>query len=297
MQNGQLSYQMILEASRAWHMPFAQVLGGAVLEEIIRRISVSCLHEELWLKNGSIIGKEQYAKHLHLTLEYACIVSKQGDPTGLTKLSKLASDFCKQILELDDAYGVCVHLKNQSLQKFLLLELQAELEGMQVPVAFKCYLYQDDKISPRKEEFSCMMFPEVTVFYNSYPVETLLVEKYIEIITKLELLPNIGVYYDIYTLLNQKSVDGRKVREFIQDQCVYTELFNGDKRLEIIAGYQDYTYMKKKWKVFLRSINQREPSWENVIERFLQFFGPICQAVTEDHIFFGDWMPELNRFL
>lgn len=297
MQNGQLSYQMILEASRAWHMPFAQVLGGAVLEEIIRRISVSCLHEELWLKNGSIIGKEQYAKHLRLTLEYACMVSKQGDPTGLTKLSKLSSDFCDEILELEDAYGVCVHLENQSLQKFLLFELQAELEGMQVPVAVKCYLHQDDKISPRKEEFSCMMFPEVTVSYNSYPVETLLVEKYIEIITKLELLPNIGVYYDIYTLLNQKSVDGRKVREFIQDQCVYTGMFNGDKRLEIIAGYRDYTYMKKKWKVFLRSINQREPSWESVIERFLQFFGPICEAVTEDHIFFGDWMPELNRFL
>ena len=55
--------------------------------------------------------------------------------------------------------------------------------------------------------------------------------------------------------------------------------------------------MKKKWKVFLRSIKEKEPQWEMVIERFLCFFEPIWQAVIEDFVFFGDWMPELNRFL
>ena len=65
----------------------------------------------------------------------------------------------------------------------------------------------------------------------------------------------------------------------------------------MIVSYRDYTYMKKKWKVFLRSIKEKEPQWEAVIERFLCFFEPIWQAVIEDLVFFGDWMPELNRFL
>ena len=55
--------------------------------------------------------------------------------------------------------------------------------------------------------------------------------------------------------------------------------------------------MKKKWKAFLRSAGSREPVWEQAVDRFLKFFGPIWRAVADDAVFFGDWMPELNRFL
>ena len=67
--------------------------------------------------------------------------------------------------------------------------------------------------------------------------------------------------------------------------------------MDMVKTYKDYTFMKKKWKVFLRSIHSKEPAWEQVMERFVSFFEPIWKAVAEDFIFFGDWMPELNRFL
>ena len=67
----------------------------------------------------------------------------------------------------------------------------------------------------------------------------------------------------------------------------------------ILVGFVllDAVKGKKKWKAFLRSAGSREPVWEQAVDRFLKFFGPIWRAVADDAVFFGDWMPELNRFL
>ena len=111
------------------------------------------------------------------------------------------------------------------------------------------------------------------------------------------MIQDMKVYYDIYYLLERESVDGRKVKDYIDEECENKQIKKETERLAMIASYRDYTYMKKKWKVFLRSIKEKEPQWEMVIERFLCFFEPIWQAVIEDFVFFGDWMPELNRFL
>lgn len=142
-----------------------------------------------------------------------------------------------------------------------------------------------------------MMDPEIIIFYHSIPVEWILVENFIEIITKMELIVNIGAYYEIYSLLDRENLDTRKIKEDIAKQCNLAGLERQNHYLETIAGYRDYTYMKKKWKVFLRSIRSGGPSWESVMDRFLKFFEPVWKAVVGEYVFFGDWMPELNRFL
>ena len=168
---------------------------------------------------------------------------------------------------------------------------------MQIPVSLKMHLMFDEKKIPKKESFMSIVFPKPEVTYYSYPVEAFLAENFIEAVVKLELIQDMKVYYDIYYLLERESVDGRKVKDYIDEECEKKQIKKETERLAMIASYRDYTYMKKKWKVFLRSIKEKEPQWEAVIERFLCFFEPIWQAVIEDYVFFGDWMPELNRFL
>ena len=118
-----------------------------------------------------------------------------------------------------------------------------------------------------------------------------------EVLYRMELIQNMSAYYEMYYLLDHESVDGRKVREYIDEQCTIPKLAKNKKYLDTIVGYKDYTYMKKKWKVYLRSINSTEPEWEKVMERFRRFFTPVWKAYLEDSVFFGDWMPDLNRFL
>lgn len=301
MQKEQLSYEMLLARSRETGISFSDLLGGAVLEEIVRRISTSEFGENLWLRSGTVLGIRQYKKNLVLTLEYIYIIfklnRKNKEMTDQMFLTELQSDLSEKVFLEKQDYGIHFEVKSKIQKQNLLFQLVAELGDMQVPVAVKVHLLRDEKKIPKKENFTCMMFPKVTVYYNSYPTEGYLAERFMEIITKLELIQDIGAYYDIYYLLEKESVDGRKVREYIEDKCEELKIPKEKDRLEMIAGYKDYTYMKKKWKVFLRSVNSKEPSWEKTIERFVNFFEPIWRAVLEDRAFFGDWMPDLNRFL
>lgn len=63
---------------------------------------------------------------------------------------------------------------------------------------------------------------------------------------------------------------------------------------------RDYPYMKKRWEKFCRhsAIAGTETlKWEEEMECFHHFLGDMWEAVCRDEVFFGDWMPELARFL
>ena len=65
-------------------------------------------------------------------------------------------------------------------------------------------------------------------------------------------------------------------------------------------SYRDYPYMKKRWEKFCRhsAIAGTETlKWEKEMECFHHFLGDMWEAVCRDEVFFGDWMPELARFL
>ncbi len=297
MQKEPLSYENLLEKSKEWNLPFSNILGGAVLEDIVYRISESEYGEKLYLRNHSVLGRTQYEKKLILNLEYVYTISKEEEKTEKEIMEELAESLKEDLFYGKTDSGIAFYQREIFSRKFLKLQLLAEVEDMKVPVSLKVYLLMDEKRISQKESFACMMYPEITVSYNSLSTEEILTENFFEIITKLELITNIGAYYDIYELLDKESIDGRKTKEYMDEQCGKSGISKEKNLLDFIAGYKNYTYMKKKWKVFLRSVNSREPSWETVIERFLNFFGPIWEAVIEDRVFFGDWMPELNRFL
>lgn len=293
MQAECLNYEMLLERSKEKNLPFSNLLGGAVLEEVVRRISESEYGKNLWLKNKNVLGIKQYEKKLILSLEYDHMACGEAD----TDLREIAKGLKENVFEGNVAYGVSFSQKETVLKKYLFLQLFAKIEDMRVPVSVKIYPLYGEKRIPEKEIFSCMMFPEIEVCYNCYIPEEVLAEKYVKIVTKLELIQDMGVYYDIYCLLGSQGIDGRKVREYIDKACEKNHISRKKDPLETIESYKNYPFMKKKWKVFLRSISSREPSWEAAVGRFLKFFKPIWKAVMGDYVFFGDWMPELDRFL
>lgn len=301
MHRERLTHDMILEKSGQTGIPFADILGGAVLEELVRRISVSEYNENLWLKNSNVLGQAQYGKKLALNLEYVYVIFKPGkkdaDKTETDFLSELFEGLTEKSFGERADYGLLFQATRKIHRKNMTIQFMASLDDMQVPVSVKVGFMRDDGKIPKKGSLPCMMFPKVSILYNQYPAEGVLAEKYVEIITKLELIQNIGAYYDIYRLLEHESVDGRKVKEYIEERCEKLQIRKEKSKLEMIQGYKDYAYMKKKWKAFLRSINSKEPSWDIALERFLRFFEPIWKAIMEDLVFFGDWMPDLNRFL
>lgn len=301
MQEKIFNHINILKRSGELKLSFSDTLGGAVLEDIVYRIGSSEYGERLWLRNRAVLGEEQYKNKLILHLEYVYAPTEQKveelKRDEKEPLSELAAAFKESVFFEEEDADISYSQSEIYSRGHLQLQITAQIEDMQVPVSMGIHLLYDEEISSVEESFCCMMDPEIIIFYHSIPVEWILVENFIEIITKMELIVNIGAYYEIYSLLDRENLDTRKIKEDIAKQCNLAGLERQNHYLETIDGYRDYTYMKKKWKVFLRSIRSGGPSWESVMDRFLKFFEPVWKAVVGEYVFFGDWMPELNRFL
>lgn len=290
------NYEKLLQKSKEMGLPFAKLLGGAVLEEAVRRIGASEYGARLRLKNSDVLGREQYERKLTLHLEYACVVGReQEEMEDAAILKELSNGLFLDVFGANKAYGVTFAQKGSVRKGRLSLQLLAQISEWKAPIVVSICLQRRETPS-QKESICSLLSPDSRIFYYENPKEEVLRERFMEIVTKLELIQNIGAYYDVYRIL-EGSVDGRKVAEAIGKQCESSLAAKEPSLLAVIAAYADYSYMKKKWKVFLRSMHGAGPSWEEAVARFIGFFGPVWEAVAGDYVFFGDWMPELNRFL
>lgn len=282
-------------------MPFSVLLGAAALEDAIKSIGESSYSKYMWLLNRDNLVGIQSKKKLDLNLDYNFVVQKLHKEKGISPgdvfSKELAEEFVKEVFFIPKDLIFDWKADIMSSEKNIKIGLDAYLEGMQIPLTLHVNSLYEEKLVPKKEEVDLLLRKGKKVSVYSFPSEILLAEKFIEIAVKLELLSDLKNYYDIYQILNSETIDGRKVKNHIDELCVRENLGREISRINMILGYKDYVYMKKRWKIFLRSNHSKEPNWEQVMEKFEQFYVPLWEAVVSDTIFFGDWMPELGRFL
>ena len=60
------------EKSEEWKIPFSNLLAGFVLEEFMLRFSASEFKNRFLLRNGTVLGLEQYRKKNILKLDFFC---------------------------------------------------------------------------------------------------------------------------------------------------------------------------------------------------------------------------------
>lgn len=128
-----------------------------------------------------------------------------------------------------------------------------------------------------------------------YPKENQAADYIMEIMEKLELINEMEIYLYLYRFVKETSLSAR-------DVCLVLEEGEAGKSIdwhsfEIFSSYKNNTYMKKKWKVLLRRHKLKEPCWEDVMTLLTKFIEPLWASLTKGELFFGDWMPELGRYL
>ena len=266
-------------------------------EEFLRRLEKSKYAENLVLKGGLFIySVTDFDSRVTVDIDFL-LRKVPNTPEQLKSVleeiifTPTGNDFIT--FEIKDIAPIAVAKKYAGIGASIV----ARIKNTRTP--FSIDFGVGDVIVPKQEKrkIPTQLDDFTAPVVNTYSLETTIAEKIDAILSLMEFSSRMKDYYDIYYLLERESVDGRKVKDYIDEECEKKQIKKETERLAMIASYRDYTYMKKKWKVFLRSIKEKEPQWEAVIERFLCFFEPIWQAVIEDYVFFGDWMPELNRFL
>ena len=142
-----------------------------------------------------------------------------------------------------------------------------------------------------------MAYDNRSVDVLTNPKEEELTKHLLEIIEKLELINDMDHYLNAYEILTTNPVNGRKVKDRLAESLRDKNIAVDATRIQMLKGYTDYTYMKKKWKVELRQKKKSEPRWSDVNICLMNFLVPIWEAMEANLVFLGDWMPQLKRFL
>lgn len=280
--------------SEELHIPFSNLLPSAIVEYMLSVLSESEYAKQLWLKNCSRFGLESYRRKPLFTLSFYYDGGKEkmlSQEMLQAMLQVLKEAFTEKDLSGETTVTVIEDNKHYKV------DIVVTMGMICVPVTLNFDLLENDSIKPYEGEIRLFMQNNRMIKFLQYPTEQVLAECFVTILEKMELINDLSVYQEIYAIAKRESVDGRKVQQQIIDTGRKRELVFRKKRFETILSYADYTYMKKKWKAYLKREKKTTPSWEEVMDMLGRFFTPLWQAITEDTIFLGDWMPELLRYL
>ncbi|MCR4611280.1 MAG: hypothetical protein K5644_05220 [Lachnospiraceae bacterium] len=279
-----LNPNLIKKKSKELDIPFDNLLMGCCLEELLVFISENN-RDDLWLINDRSLGLESYKRGFNDTL----IAAYNGEDDMETFMRKLSLSVVSYFMNL----GVKVKtefLADNHIQ-FLL-----QILNMEVPVILVVQAPREVNTFPREKSFNLSLENAKAVHYMEYPLEEKAAELAFDILDKLELLNEMHEYIDLYDLLKAETVEGRKVEESLSGKCKEKPGFDM-ARFEKLQSYSNYTYMKKKWKRLKRATKRNDLEWEEVHGLVVKFLEPIYKAIVDEEVFFGDWIPEIARFL
>ena len=284
------SLSAVKAKSEELKIPYENLLSAFVIEEAVTAVCESDEAENFRLKNNSILSLEYYRRKAPTRLEYMILSEEELTVRNVIhRMSKIfqnekkAELWWKSRVEQEDE-GICVYLS-------------AKIEELQIPVQLVLEQEKEEPSDPSHEELHPFLEEERSVEYLHYPMEGILAEHFIRIMRDMELINDIGSYYILYELLSKEMNSSRKVTEQIESLAKEQKIPLKKERFEMFEGYQSSSYMKKKWKSYLKKEKKKTPSFEEVMKVMIAYYRPIWDSLAEGNYYLGDWMPELMRYL
>jgi len=119
------------------------------------------------------------------------------------------------------------------------------------------------------------------------------------ILSKLELMNDMDIYFEIYELLMKEPLDGLKLFKNFERKLERKDIKKETlvDRVRRFSKYDNNTFLKKKWKAYLRVNRYESVDWKNVHNRIDAFIEPLVQAMENNNVFIDSWLPELGRYL
>ena len=284
------SLSAVKAKSEELKIPYENLLSAFVIEEAVTAVCESDEAENFRLKNNSILSLEYYRRKAPTRLEYVILSEEELTVRNVIhRMSKIfqnekkAELWWKYRVEKEDE-GICVYLS-------------AKIEEFQIPVQLVLEQEKEEPSEPSHEELHPFLEEERSVEYLHYPMEGILAEHFIRIMRDMELINDMGSYYILYELLSKEMNSSRKVTEQIESLAKEQKIPLKKERFDMFEGYQSSSYMKKKWKSYLKKEKKKTPSFEEVMKVIVAYYRPIWDSLAEGNYYLGDWMPELMRYL
>lgn len=278
------------------NIAFENTLVGYVKEVILLSLGEKGYGRSLWLKNKSALSRKGYARRVNRSLTF---VYKEDERVlksdGFVPGCAYDADFLMNLFETEIKSIPEFQVKNPEVSE-TTLSFDLYYKEMYVPFSLEILPLKEENLTPNQEVITlpiCGRALEVL----TYPMEQEAAHHVVKLCKELELINEMEHYLEAYKLFAENSLEGVRLQNAIALELEKAKLSYDRDDLSRVLAFRDYGYMKKKWKVLLRRQKLESPAWEDVIDLLDKVLSPIWQAGKEDVIFFGDWMPEIGRYL
>ena len=273
------------------------ILKAYILEEMILTIGRMGFLENLWL-----VGREELTDTGHtgrdelklffLYRENEKITPADGFVPGCRFDSDFTAVFLAELIRtsIPQIRYETIKVDNHSIS------LEVYYEKMYVPATIYISPERRDNIVPVKMNMELPVHEE-TVSILCYPIEQEAALHFFIILKDLELINEMEHYYYFHRIFTTNTVDGVRFQNALMTLLTENDISIDDKRWQLLMSYRSYSYMKNKWRNWLKRHKEVSLTWERTFDILDIAVSPVREAILSGRVFFGDWMPELQRYL
>ncbi len=273
------------------------ILKAYILEELILTINRMGFSDSLWM-----VGRDELADSGHTGRDEIKLFFLYKENEKVLPSDGFVSG-CRFDGEFMDAF--LDGMKKKSIPQIRYDRLEVELhrlslgvyyENMYVPATIYISPERRDSIVPTKMNMELPVHEE-TVTVLCYPIEQEAALHFFIIIKDLELINEMEHYYYLYKIFSENTIDGVRFQNALSALLTENNISVNDDRWHLLMSYRTYSYMKNKWRNWIKRQKELSLKWEEVFEILDIAVSPVRNAILEGSVFFGDWMPKLKRYL
>lgn len=288
--------EMLHRFSEENGIPFENALAAFVKERILFALYEKGFGKCLWLKNKAGISLRGYQGRTDRSLRFVYkederILKNDGFVPGCS----YDDEFLQNLFELELKAIPELDIKQPEYRDDSIA-FDVYYKEMYVPILLQVIPLREENMTPQAQELT---LPILNRCFEvcTYPLEQEAAAHVAKICKELELINEMEHYLFLYKLFSENAIEGVRLQNAMGQELERNHLSFARDDFNHVLGFRDYGYMKKKWKVLLRRQKLTDPAWEEVIDLLDKVLSPIWQTAKEDMIFFGDWMPEIGRYL
>ena len=266
-------------------------------EEFLRRLEKSKYSENLVLKGGLFIySLTDFDSRVTVDVDFL-LRKIPNTPEQLKSVLEeiiaieTGNDFV--IFEIKDVAPIAVAKKYAGIGASVV----ARIKNTKTPFSIDFGI--GDVIVPKQEKRKIPTqlsdFDAPTV--NTYSVETTIAEKIDAILSLMEFSSRMKDYYDIYYIANKFNFDGKVLTEALKKTFANREHIFTVEQFEQVIGFADDDAMQKKWKAFVRKIDDKTDDYSTVLKTIKAFLAKPFAAAIEGKDFSKQWVANSGKWM
>ena len=282
--------------AKAANISYQQCLQLFVQEEFLRKLSKSGFSDTLVLKGGLFIYTlTNFESRATIDVDFLL----RGFSSSIEDIQELINKII--LTPTGNSYIVMTakgfeEISPQRKYHGISAQIIGQIKNVRVP--FNIDIGVGDIIIPKAEMRTIQtQLPNFeSPVIQTYSIESTIAEKFDAILQRFELTGRMKDFYDIYYLARMFDFDGYTLQTAIFETLQKRGTYYARDSFERIVGLANDAEIQKRWKYFLKNINNEILELPTVITEIQIFLEPVFEAIANETEWLARWSSKLSRW-